>query len=245
IHAGHGEFPRLVLAPSDPQDAVNKTIRAFDLADRFQIPVLLLTDQYLADSFFSLPRLEIPTSACTPHLADPAAFTEYARYALTEDGVSPRLVYGQSERLVSIDSDEHTEAGHITEDLANVRPAMVEKRLEKMRRLRAIVEPPRQTDVDGADIVLIGWGSTRGAIDEALRQLQAEGRKAGSIHFTELWPLPELAFPSGPAYWAIEGNATGQLASLLKQEAGLALAGRVGRSDGVAIDAPFILEALS
>ncbi|MFC2082046.1 2-oxoacid:acceptor oxidoreductase family protein, partial [Candidatus Bipolaricaulota bacterium] len=67
IRGGHGEFPRLVLAPSDPQDAVDKTVRAFDLADRFQIPVLLLTDQYLADSTFSLPRLEIPADAHTPH----------------------------------------------------------------------------------------------------------------------------------------------------------------------------------
>ena len=244
IHGGHGEFPRLVLAPSDPQDAVAKTVRAFDLADRFQIPVILLTDQYLADSYFSLTDLEIPTGTFIPQLADPNAFDDYARYTRTENGVSPRLVYGQSEHIVSIDSDEHTEAGHITEDLKTIRAAMVKKRQKKEAGLRAAIGPPSQSDVDGAETVLVGWGSTRGAIEEAASRLRAAGRAVGTIHFTELWPLPDLAFPKSAAYWAVEGNATAQFAGLLEREAGLRFSGSIGRSDGRPIDASFILEAL-
>jgi 2-oxoglutarate ferredoxin oxidoreductase subunit alpha len=243
LRAGHGEFPRAILAPSDPADAIRLTVRAFDLADRFQTPVLLLTDQYLADSRFSLAPLEAP-EAPVFHLADPARMESYLRYRLTEDGVSPRLYLGQSEHLVVLDSDEHTEAGHITEDLAAVRPAMVEKRLEKGRRLSRVMAPPTSDGAEDADLVLMGWGSTKGAIDEAVAQLRADGRKAGALHFTEIWPLPDFPIREDARYFTIEGNATGQFATLLSTEAGLPIEGRIGRYDGLPITADRIVEAL-
>jgi len=243
IRGGHGEFPRLVLAPADPQDAVYKTIRAFELADRFQIPVILLTDQYLADSFFSLPRLEIPKDAYQPYLSDPISIEDYKRYARTEDGISPRLVYGQGEHTISLDSDEHTEAGHITEDLETTRPAMVAKRLRKMERLRAAVQPPIFDRVEDAETLLVGWGSTKNAIAEAMLALRNADRKVGTIHFTEVWPLPEFEWPADREIWVVESNATGQFAGLLEQS-GVRVSGRIGRSDGRPIDASFLLEAL-
>jgi len=244
LRAGHGEFPRAILAPSDPSDAIRLTARAFDLADRFQIPVLLLTDQYLADGGFSLEALELPEEPAF-HVADPAAVDgAYARYRLTEDGVSPRLHLGQSEHLVVLDSDEHTEAGHITEDLEATRPAMVEKRLEKGRRLRREMASPASNGGEEAELVLIGWGSTKGAIDEAVERLRRDGRSVGALHFTELWPLPVLEPREDARYWTIEGNATGQFASLLEAEAGFLIQGRIGRYDGLPISAERILEAL-
>jgi 2-oxoglutarate ferredoxin oxidoreductase subunit alpha len=246
IHAGHGEAPRAVLAPSDPQDAIEKTVRAFDLADRFQIPVVLLTDQFLADSSFSMDALSLPSEIPAPHLADPEAIEgAYRRYALTEDGVSPRLFFGQSRHLVCVDSDEHDEDGHITEDLDWMRPAMVEKRLEKGRRLRNEMAAPSRNRTEGAELVLIGWGSTKGAIDEVVDVARAAGHKVGALHFTELWPLPELAFPEGPQYWVVEGNATGQFARLLRAECGLEVEGRIGRYDGLPLDAATIVKELS
>ena len=245
IHAGHGEAPRAVLAPSDPQDAIEKTVRAFDLADRFQIPVVLLTDQFLADSSFSMDALLLPSEIAAPRLADPEAIEGvYRRYALTEDGVSPRLFFGQSRHLVCVDSDEHDEDGHITEDLDWMRPAMVEKRLEKGRRLRNEMAAPSRNRTEGAELVLIGWGSTKGAIDEAVDLARAAGHKVGALHFTELWPLPELAFPEGPQYWVVEGNATGQFARLLRAECGLDVEGRIGRYDGLPLDAATIVKEL-
>jgi len=111
IHGGHGEFPRAVLAPSDPQSAIDATFQAFNWAERFQIPVIILTDQHLADSHFSVPELVIPDRPVPSGLADPEKIDVYQRYAFTEDGISPRLALGQSKHLVRIDSDEHTEDG--------------------------------------------------------------------------------------------------------------------------------------
>jgi 2-oxoglutarate ferredoxin oxidoreductase subunit alpha len=245
MYAGHGEAPRVILAPSDPRDAIDKTVRAFDLAVRYQIPVILLTDQFLADSSFSMDPLALPAEIPGSHLSDPAEVAgAYRRYALTDDGISPRLALGQSRHLVCIDSDEHDEDGHITEDLASMRPAMVEKRLEKGRRLRAEMVPPSRNRVEDADLVLVGWGSTKGAIDEAVDRARSANHNLGALHFTELWPLPELEFPEGPRYWVVEGNATGQLARLLRAETGLDVEGRIGRYDGLPLDAAAILKEL-
>jgi len=244
IRAGHGEFPKLVLAPSDPQDAFEKIVRAFNLADRYQIPVIILTDQYLADSRFSFEHFEIDAIGPETHLADPQAITEYNRYRLTENGISPRLYPGQSNHLVCLDSDEHTEAGHITEDLAHTRPVMVEKRLAKLRGLREDIALPEALRVDEAEAVLVGWGSTRGAIVEAVEDLRKEGKHVGMLHFTEVWPLPDYTFPAGKRYIAVEGNATGQFARLLRAEYGLNIEEWVNRYDGLPISAKDIRRGL-
>ena len=244
IRAGHGEFPRAVLAPSDPQEAIDLTVRAFDLADRFQIPVILLTDQFLADSRFAVEPLALPAELPESRLADPEAFSTYARYAADDSGISPRLAFGQGGHVVCVDSDEHTAEGHITEDLETVRPAAVAKRLRKMEFLHAEMQPPDADRTDDAEIVLVGWGSTRGAIAEAVDRLRAEGRRVGALHFTELWPLPPAELPSGVRAVTVEGNATGQLAGILRSELRWTIDGTIGRSDGLPITADFIVRNL-
>jgi len=244
ILGGHGEFPRAVLAPSNPQDAFHVTLRAFALADRYQMPVILLTDQFLADAHFSLPDFAISEYAVPGGLADPASFKTYQRYAITENGVSPRLALGQSEHLVVIDSDEHTEEGHITEDLETLRPAMVEKRLEKARRLKQEMAMPDAYRTEGAEIVLISWGSSRSAVREAVDLLRTRGREVGSLHFTDVWPLPQLTLPDRVAYWTVEGNATGQFGELLQAEWGTPITGKIGRYDGMPLDAVSIVSGL-
>lgn len=241
IHGGHGEFPRAILAPSDPQSAIDATVQAFEWAERFQIPVLILTDQHLADSHFSVFELALPDRPVPSGLADPAEAIAYQRYAFTEDGISPRLALGQSEHLVCIDSDEHTEGGHITEDLEWMRPAMVEKRLEKSRRLKKEVPQPDAYQTEGAQTVLISWGSTRAAVVEAVDVLRACGHRVGALHFTTVWPLPQLTFQEGVEYWIIEGNATGQFARLLQAEGDIHLTGKIERYDGMPIDAVSIV----
>ena len=248
IHAGHGEFPKAVLAPSDPQDVYDKTVRAFALAERFQIPVILLPDQYLADSRFSLSRLDSAAQA-KPALADPHTFEDntYRRYRLDPNGggVSPRLVPGQSRHLVCADSDEHTEAGHITEDLIGTRPAMVAKRLDKMSSLRREMAGPIGYRIDDADTLLIGWGSTAGAIREATDRLRDLGHRIGHLHFTELWPVPQLDLSPERKYIAVEGNATGQLSWLLRAEAGVRFSKLISGRNGLPIEAADILREVS
>jgi len=240
IHAGHGEFPKVVLAPADPYDAFEQTTRAFDLADWHQCPVIMLTDQYLAETHFSYAEFELPQAPDRSRFADPAAVTDYHRYQLNAYGISPRLYPGQSEYLVCVDSDEHDEFGHITEDLGTVRPAMVNKRLEKMRGLRVQTPVPEGYHVADADTILIGWGSTRGAIREFVDQRRNQGRAIGSLHFTQLWPFPEFTLPTGSRYIAVEGNATGQLGRLLSAEYGIKIAETIGRSDGLPISAEWL-----
>jgi 2-oxoglutarate ferredoxin oxidoreductase subunit alpha len=240
VHAGHGEFPKAVLAPADPRDAFHKMVRAFNLADQYQVPVIVLTDQFLQESLFSIPDFDLERTTPTCHLADPAAFQVYQRYRFTPGGISPRLYPGQSRHLVTADSDEHDEAGHITEDVAMTAPAMMRKRLAKLAGLRKDIHPPEEYGVDEADTVLVGWGSTRQALLESIERLAAGGVRAGLIHFTELWPLPDYQFPEGKHYWPVESNATGQLASLLRSAYRLRFAGEINRYDGLPLTAEFV-----
>ncbi len=245
INAGHGEFPRLVLAPSDPQDAFHKVVRAFNLADKYQMPAIVLTDHFLADSQFSVGDFELDTVAPQSYLADPTEIEDYRRYQLTGHGISPRLYPGQSEHLVGIDSDEHDEAGHITEDLGRMVKAMVEKRLAKLNGLKGEINPPEQLYLNDTDTVLVGWGSSRGALLEGIRLLEQEGKKVGMIHFTELWPLPEYSFPGGKAYFTVESNATGQLARLLRSEYAVGFNGTISRYDGLPLTGEYIRSHLN
>jgi len=240
IHAGHGEFPKLVLAPSDPYDAFHKIVKAFNLADKYQMPVIVLTDHFLADSQFSIPDFDLGLLRPDIQLADAEKIDEYKRYLLTDNGISPRLYPGQSKHLVGADSDEHDEEGHITEDLGKTVKAMVEKRLAKIEGLREEISPPEEISVDDADTVLVGWGSSRGALLEVMRLLKQEGTKVGMLHFTELWPLPEFSFPKGKTYITVESNAAGQLARLLRSEYGVSFRGTISRYDGLPLTSMYI-----
>jgi 2-oxoglutarate ferredoxin oxidoreductase subunit alpha len=240
IHAGHGEFPRLVLAASDPKDAFHKTVRAFNLADEFQMPVMMLTDQFLADSGFSFEDFDVEGIKPASFLADPQSIKDYKRYQLNDSGISPRLYPGQSKHLVGVDSDEHDEGGHITEDLSNVALPMAQKRMAKLQGIKKAVSPPQEISLDDADTVLVGWGSTREAILEAQSLLKEGGVKAGVIHFSEMWPLPDYSFPDNKKFWTIENNATGQLARLLRSEYPVIFEGSIHRHDGLPLTADYI-----
>jgi 2-oxoglutarate ferredoxin oxidoreductase subunit alpha len=229
-----------VLAASDPQDAFHKTVRAFNLADKYQIPVMLLTDQFLADSGFSFEEFDVDGIQPESFLADPDSIEEYKRYQLTDSGISPRLYPGQSRHLVGVDSDEHNERGHITEALLNVALPMAQKRLAKNKKIKKEVLPPQEISLDGADTVLVGWGSSREAMLEAHDLLKGNGVKAGVIHFSEMWPLPDYAFPANKKFWTIESNATGQLSRLLRSEFNVVFEGSIQRNDGLPLTADYI-----
>ncbi len=240
VNAGHGEFAKMVMAPSGPRDAFLKTVRAFNLADKYQTPVILLTDQFLADSRFSIDELDPDEAVAEFYTAEPSEIQDYGRYRITEGGISPRLIPGESEHLVGADSDEHDDLGHITEDLQDTALPMAEKRLAKLKGLRREVNPPEESGLQDADVVFVGWGSSRVAILEAIELLSGDGVNAGMIHFTEVWPLPDYRFPDGKAYWSVEGNATAQLARLLRSEYDVSFEGHIGRIDGLPLTADYI-----
>jgi 2-oxoglutarate/2-oxoacid ferredoxin oxidoreductase subunit alpha len=240
LYAGHGEFPRIILAPGSVEECFHLTHAAVDLAERFQSPVIVLTDQYLADTVQAVTpfNLEGLAEPARPDLScqDPQA---YKRYALGEDGISPRLLPGTGTHLVVLDSDEHTEDGHLTEDLA-IRKLMVDKRLRKGRRMRDETLPPTYIGDEQSDVLLICWGSTMGAVDEAAELLRQDGKNVGVLHFRQVWPLNPEHFMdrlvTARQVICVEGNATAQFAGLLQREAGFAVTEKILRYDGL----PFV-----
>jgi 2-oxoglutarate/2-oxoacid ferredoxin oxidoreductase subunit alpha len=230
LYAGHGEFPRAIFAPGTPEEAFLAGVQAFHIADTYQIPVFILTDQYLLDSISSFPKESLKYLEVKSQIV--VTKPNYQRYALSEDGISPRGVPGHGEGLVGVDSDEHDEAGHITES-ATVRLAMHGKRLSKLQAIREEAFLPTEIgDVAHADMLVVTWGSNRGVIEEALELSNREDIAA--LHFSQVYPLPEKAKKlfTRKKIVVMENNATGQFANLLKLEYGLKISDTVLKYDG-------------
>ncbi|UKL14201.1 2-oxoacid:acceptor oxidoreductase subunit alpha [Dissulfurimicrobium hydrothermale] len=248
LHAGHGEFARAIFAPGSIEACFHLTHRAFHLAEASQGPVFILTDQFLADSYRAVEPFNLEGLApvrAGARVSDIEA--PYRRYLITESGVSPRLLPGFSRHLVVADSDEHTEDGHLTEDLS-VREAMVKKRFRKWTVVLKEVEPPEYHGPEAPETILLTWGSSRGAGLEAGKRLRQGGESVGNLHFDQVWPLAQDQFlgrlSSAKRVVSIEGNATGQFARLIRRETGFDIKDRVLRYDGLPFTADYILERL-
>ncbi len=249
LHAGHGEFQRIIFTPGSAEEAFYLTHKAFNLADKYQIPVLILSDQHLADSYRNIEPFDLSALKIDKYFAKeaPEVAREYQRHKITASGISPRLIPGKSRQLVVTDSDEHTEDGHLTEDL-DMRVNMVDKRERKYQGIMAELEPPVLSGAAEADLLLIGWGSTCGVISEVVQRLNAQGRRVSQLHFPQVWPFPKAAvtgiFKAVKRKVLIENNRTGQLAQLLRAETGLSVDDKILKYDGRPFTAAYILERL-
>ena len=249
LYAGHGEFPRAIFAPGSVEDAFQLTRKAFDLAERYQGPVFIFSDQFMADSHRAVRPFAVEELDPIKIGADPAdAATPYRRYALTPNGVSPRLLPGASDHLVIADSDEHDEEGHITEDLT-IRVRMVNKRMKKLEGLKHEVLAPSYEGDEGPDLLLISWGSTQGSMLEAAARLRTTGRSVATLHFAQVWPLAAEQFihhlRGARQVVSIESNCTGQFARLVLRETGFMITRQVLRYDGLPITPEYILRELN
>ncbi|MBI2980469.1 MAG: 2-oxoacid:acceptor oxidoreductase subunit alpha [Chloroflexi bacterium] len=248
LHAHHGEFPRAVLAPATIEDCFWLTIKAFNLAEKYQLPVILLTDQYLASSYATVSKFDLAKVTIERGLLfEPTTNEEYQRHKITESGISPRAFPGQEGVLVVTDSDEHDEAGHLIED-AETRTRMMQKRLRKLLSLKQEISPPQLYGPSKAEITLVGWGSTYGALREAVDILRKEKPSVNLLHLNELWPFPAKAVAnvlagSGNSY-VIENNATGQLARLIRRETGVKVSGNILKYDGRPFTPAYIVQAV-
>jgi len=237
INAGHGEFPRAVLCATSHEDAFYRLNKAFELADRYQTPVIFLSDQNFADTYRSVEPFDFSRLGYNRGIAGEGEFEKpYKRYRLGEGGISPRILPGQFPgEVVLVDSDEHDENGNIIEDAAT-RRAMVEKR---MRKLEALAEELDEPDIFGdphPERLLIGWGSTYGVLREAVDALSAAGMKTAMLHFSDIWPLPKKRIkellPEVRKSYCVENNASGQLAALIRRETGFSIDGFIRKYDG-------------
>jgi 2-oxoglutarate ferredoxin oxidoreductase subunit alpha len=251
VYGGSGEFPRAVLAPATVEDAFRVTVHAFNLAEKYQIPVIILTDQHLASSYqtvekFKLSDIKIDRGQLLSEEESNRA-TDYKRHRFTDSGISPRAIPLRGKALVVTDSDEHDEAGHMIED-AELRRLMMLKRLKKYEGLRGDITGPISTEKPGAKMTLIGWGSTYGAIEEAASILESEGTNVNVLHFNEVWPFPKEALTSalggnGKSI-VVENNATGQLAHIITAETGIKVSGSILKFDGRLFSPEYIVREL-
>lgn len=254
IHGGHGEFPKIVLAPGDHKEMIELTLQAFDLADVYQVPVIVLSDMLLSEAHMSISYDEIQAQVNSYIPNRGKLVTEadgtYKRYLLTDDGISPRLVPGESKTYYQSNSYEHLEDGHTTEsDIERIH--QVNKRAVKMQKYLKdyFVAPTIIGDIHAAETVFVGWGSTKGVASEAVKQASELGKKAAYIHFTHLYPLDKnkikaLISDSSKKYILVENNSEGQLGKLLQMEVGISFEQKLLRYDGRALTREQFIEKI-
>jgi 2-oxoglutarate ferredoxin oxidoreductase subunit alpha len=243
LYAGHGEFPRIILAPGKIEDAFYLTQKAFNLAAKYQVPVFVLTDQYFLDSYYNTASLDLSGLEIDQHVVKTAK--GYNRYELTDDGISPRGIPGFGKGLVVVDSDEHDTEGHITENL-DLRIRMVDKRLKKMDLIRAEAVPPELTGPENYTTLVVCWGSTYNAAKEAVRNLGRDN--ISLLHFKQVYPLHERTadyLNQAERLIIVEGNATSQFGKLIKLQTGIDIENKILKYNGLAFSVEEVVENLS
>lgn len=243
-----GDFPRAVLAPGDVEEAFYLMAHAFNLAEEYQMPVVVLSDQHLADSYatvppFDLSKVEIRRGKV---VSGAQAGAGYLRYRYSADGISPRLYPGFGEGLVVSAGDEHGEDGHLIED-AETRQRMMDKRMAKQRLVEEHALEPVLCGAEDPEIMLIGFGSTKGAIAEAVEILNGQGHRAQGVHLPQVFPLPkglEQLLHKPAQKYIVESNYSGQLEDLIASRFAWKPTGSIRRYDGRPMNASFILDRL-
>ncbi|MCI0504372.1 2-oxoacid:acceptor oxidoreductase subunit alpha [Candidatus Micrarchaeota archaeon] len=242
LHASQGDFPRVILAPGDVQEAFFLTAKAHNLSEKYQIPVLVLSDKFLSETVFSTERFDQSkviiergklVKGPLPALAPMA---RWKRYAITEDGVSERALPGTPNGMHVATSYEHDETGFSSESFV-MRAKQVDKRASKMKKLLKEMEPP---DVFGekenAEVTLLTWGSMKLPALDALALLAKKGVKARLVSFTHVYPLNprhvKKALRNSGATIMVENNSTAQFAGMLREYAGVKVDFHMLKYDG-------------
>ncbi|MDV4151915.1 2-oxoacid:acceptor oxidoreductase subunit alpha [Clostridium sp. AL.422] len=251
LTAAQGEFPRAVISVRNAEDAFYKTVKALNLADKYQTLVILLTDQYLADANITVPKYDLANVKIENYISNGEELLEdeeYKRYKITESGISPRMIPGNKRgETVLVDSDEHTEEAHITE-ASDVRNAQMEKRMKKLQLIKNEMEEPEFIGNEKLDILLVGFGSTYGALKDAIDELTSEGKNIGALSFGDIYPLPEKTLRQyakiAKKIINVEQNYTGQLGKLITQETGILMSNSILKYDGRQITGKEIVDKL-
>ncbi len=240
LHASQGDFLRVVLAPGDMAEAYELTQIAFNLAEKYQLPVFIMTDKFLSESFSSVDqsamvKVPIERGKLITEDMDPLPLREkFKRYAFTEDGVSPRPIPGVRGGEHVASSYEHHENSFSTEHF-ETRVKMVEKRAKKLDKLMEELKAPSLEGDENADITLVCWGSMKPIVFEAVRKLKEKGINANALHFSYVYPVPKKGaemLRNAKKLVIVENNSTAQFGRLLKEEVGIEFNGSILRFDG-------------
>jgi 2-oxoglutarate ferredoxin oxidoreductase subunit alpha len=236
LYAGHGEFPRIILAPGNPGDAFELGALAFDWADKFQVPVFVLSDQYLIDSTFVSDKFKVKRGSAKNYFVKTQE--GYKRYALSDKPFSPRGIPNFGDGLVCVDSDEHDEEGCISENL-DLRTIMVQKRLGKLDEIKTRLLTPELFGAQNYKFLIVGWGSNYGVIKEVIKTFE----DTAFLYFKQVYPLhPSVKqfMQKAEKTVVVENNATAQFANLIRLETGEEFDFKVLKYNGM----PFSTEEL-
>lgn len=227
IYGTHGEIPKIVMAPSTVEEAFYDAAEAFNLAEEYQVPVILLTDLQLSLGKQTVQPLDINKVEIRRGklLKDEVEEVEgyFKRYEVTEDGISPRVIPGMKNAIHHVTGVEHDETGKPSEAASN-RIAQMDKRMRKIKNISFPTPVHKNVKHEEADLLIVGFNSTRGVIEEGMVRLEAEGIKVNHAHMRLIHPFPvEEMLPlvtSAKKVVVVENNATGQLANIMKMNVG-------------------------
>lgn len=227
VYGGHGEFPRCVLAAADAKDAFRLMGEAFNIADVYQIPVIVMLEKQNLENFAQVEKFETDTPIDRGQLVvDPEALAKIQsmdRFNLdSEDGISPRWLPGSEAQTFDANTDEHLGDGTVTEDAVDAAKSIA-KRQRKLETLRDALADPLLVGAQSGKILFVGWGSTKMVLDDVFANYPEIAAEVGYLHYEYLWPLRTAClsaiFDRFEKVVLMEGNNTGQLGRLLKQEA--------------------------
>jgi 2-oxoglutarate ferredoxin oxidoreductase subunit alpha len=239
VGGGHGDFPRIVLAPGTVEECYTLMVEACELSDKYQCPVFFLTDLNLSEGKKTVLEEVFQPPRVVRHgivREDDVRTKPYQRFEVTPSGISPRSVPGTPGAIFKASGAEHDEFGFVSID-PRKRAAMVEKRMRKLDTyLREDWKPPQVFGSVPGNPVMVGWGNTRPVLEEARRILQRRGVPAALVHFTHVFPLHrpklEALFADAGPVVVVEQNFSGQFADLLQRELRIATR-RVNKYNGV------------
>jgi 2-oxoglutarate ferredoxin oxidoreductase subunit alpha len=242
MHASQGEFPRVVIAPGDVDECFYETFNAFNLAEKYQVPVIILSDKHLGESSmstepFNQKKLDIDRGFLLSD-REVERMKDFRRFKFTKSGVSPRSIPGQKGGIFTVSSNDHDDYGFGTEDSA-MRTAMVDKRLKKLDTMERDIPKPKVYGSTDPEVTVVVWGSNKGAALEALEWLLRDHVKVNVVHMVYIWPFPaervKEILEKSKKVLLVENNATAQLGGLIREQTGFDIKNRLLRYDGRAV----------
>lgn len=245
LSAGHGEFPRIVTIPGDHTEAFYDTIDAFNLAEKYQLPVIVLLDKSMAMSYATTKPFDLSGVKIDRGKLILKETKDYLRYRFTDDGISPRSVPGVKGGLITIAGDEHDEDGHIFTEDADNRIKMMNKRMGKLDLVLKETEESSKVVFYGNpanEKVVISWGSTKGPVLDAISQFP----DTSFLQVRMVVPFPSnevMKYLQGKVIIDVEQNYSGQLADLLREQTGLVVNSRIVKFNGRPIAYEELIEA--
>ena len=251
LGASQGEYPRMIVAPTDIVDCFHTIAEAFNIAERYQCPVIVVSDLYLSEHYETAEpeAFDFDVPIDRGEVVSDAENGEYKRYLYTESGVSPRALPGGEGTIFVAASDEHDERGILISDVFTdpvIRKQMMEKRMSKMNGIFEELEPPKLYGHPNADLTLVGWGSTTGVIREAIERLEEDGINANNLQIKYLVPFHATEvgniLNASEKVIVVENNYNGQLARHIRAETGIAADGKILKYDGEPFEPVHIIE---